>query len=96
MSTSNEKWGISLLSAVIFYIIASPKLYSFTDKLFYDIFGINLITKKGKPTSLGVFIHALVFLLITRAFMEIDFNIKEGPLTVKTGTSFGTEEGVKF
>lgn len=83
MTTTNEKWGISVLSAVVFYIIASPKLFRFTDRLFFDLFGTRLLDKKGKNTSLGVFIHALVFLLITRALMEVNLTGKKGPLQIE-------------
>ncbi len=69
MSVTNEqKWQISLLSGLIFLIISSPMLYTFTGKLVKDIFDSE-IQNKGKPEFSGLIIHTLVFVLITRLLM---------------------------
>ena len=70
MSSSAQKWKISLFSAVVFLIVASPFLYGLTERLFSLI---NLETAQGGcPTGLGVVLHAVVFLLITRYSMDLD------------------------
>lgn len=58
MVSSEKKWSISALSALVFFIIASPLMYRATGKLF------NI---KGPMTHL--LLHAIVFMLVTRAMM---------------------------
>lgn len=70
MPTDREKWMISVVSGLLFYIIALPQTYEcITNPIFENILGIEL-EKKGRPTTAGVFIHAIVFLLIVRYMME--------------------------
>jgi uncharacterized membrane protein len=70
MPTDREKWMISIVSALLFYIIALPQTYEcVTNPIIESITGIEL-EKKGRPTTVGVFIHAIVFLLIVRYMME--------------------------
>jgi len=69
--TDEQKWFISILSGIIFYVIASPKIYKITHSIFYDILGIKLIDRKGKPNNLGLLIHTIIFVLITRFIMDI-------------------------
>ena len=69
MSTNEQKWIISAISAILFYIIALPQTYEcITSPIFESTLGIEL-QKKGKPTVVGVIIHAIVFLLIVRYMM---------------------------
>ena len=63
--SSRQKWLISILSAIIFIIISMPILYKFTNKICPGILDIN-----GTPTIMGICIHALVFMLITRIIMK--------------------------
>ncbi len=67
--TSNDKWFISLVSALLFLLIASPFMYKLTDRLF-SLVGLNIADSTGCPTMLGLGIHALVFLLIVRLLMK--------------------------
>ena len=70
MSTNQEKWTISAVSALLFYIIALPQTYEcVTNPIFEGLLGVQL-QKNGRPTVTGVIIHALVFLLIVRYMME--------------------------
>jgi multisubunit Na+/H+ antiporter MnhB subunit len=71
MSVSNEKkWCISLISAILFIIIASPEVFKFTNCILEKSFSISTIDKDEKPTWTGVIIHGIVFLLITRLMMN--------------------------
>jgi len=73
MPTNQEKWMISAISALLFYIIALPQTYEcVTNPIIETITGIEL-EKKGKPTTVGVMVHAIVFLLIVRYMMESDY-----------------------
>jgi hypothetical protein len=69
--TDEQKWFISILSAIIFYVIASPTLYKITGSIFYDFFGVKIVDRKGRPNNLGLLIHTIVFALISRGVMDI-------------------------
>ena len=67
-----KKWFISILSGIIFYVIASPEIFKKTGKLFYTLFDIK-IEHRGKPNNLGLLIHTIIFVLITRFLMDFNF-----------------------
>ena len=67
--SSHKKWAISILSAVIFFIIACPGTFKITDNLLGGI-GINTTDDDDEPTTTGVLVHAVVFMLITRGLMN--------------------------
>ena len=70
MTTNEQKWMISLTSGILFYIIALPQTYEcITNPIFENTIGVQL-EKQGKPTTIGVFIHAIIFLLIVRSMMS--------------------------
>ena len=70
MATNEQKWMISIISGIIFYIIALPQTYDcVTSPIFESLTGMSLI-EKGRPTTFGVIVHAIVFLLIVRYMME--------------------------
>jgi len=61
-----EKLKISVLSALLFYIISSPNLFKFVNKKV----GGWVSDPKGCPTPQGSLLHTMVFLLITYAMMN--------------------------
>jgi hypothetical protein len=69
--TDNKKWFISILSGIIFYVIAAPRIYKITGKIIYKIFAVK-IENKGKPNNLGLLIHTIIFVLITRFLMDLN------------------------
>jgi len=69
--TDEQKWFISILSAFIFYVIASPTIYKITGSIFYDFLGVKIVDCKGRPNNLGLLIHTIVFALVTRGIMDI-------------------------
>jgi hypothetical protein len=72
MATNEQKWIISLISGILFYIIALPQTYEcITSPIFESLFETPLI-QRGRPTTFGVLVHAVVFLLIVRYMMEND------------------------
>lgn len=71
MTTNQDKWYLSALTTLLFYIIALPATYEYiTNPIFEEITGIPL-EKKGKPTVTGVILHSIVFLLIIRYIMDL-------------------------
>jgi hypothetical protein len=69
--SDNKKWFISILSGVIFYVIAAPRIYEITGKVINKFFGVK-IENKGKPNNLGLLIHTIIFVLITRFLMNLN------------------------
>ena len=74
MPSSSEKWNISLFSLVIFLIVVNPFTYSLTNRLLKPLVG-PLVTN-GCPTTLGLFIHSLVYFLLVRFSMDLKLNFK--------------------
>ena len=74
MTISNEKkWMISFISAIVFFIIASPEVYKFTNSILEPYFCIKTIDDTDTPTRAGVLIHAVVFMSVTRLLMNYNF-----------------------
>ena len=67
--TSYDKWFVSLISGLLFLLIASPFMYKLTDSLF-SLIGLNLADSNGCPTMLGLVVHSIVFVLIVRLLMK--------------------------
>ena len=47
----------SLYSALVFFLIANPETYRFTQ----SVFGSLIASKDGSPTSYGFFLHTILF-----------------------------------
>jgi len=67
--TAATKAWISVLSALIFLIVASPFMYKLTS----SVFG-SAIAVRGYPTLMGLFLHAVVFGLVIFGTMFIPWN----------------------
>ena len=48
---------------VLFFLVANPMTYALTSKL--PLVGPMITDAQGKPTQVGVLIHALVFCLLS-------------------------------
>jgi len=69
--SSGQKWRISLLSGIIFLIIASPLLFKLVDGLVKSVYpDFNVVDFNGTPTIQGVVLHSVVFILVTRLLMK--------------------------
>lgn len=62
-----QKLMISFISALTFFIISNPQTYMLTSGLL----GRAIASPNGCPTTLGLFVHSLVFLLVTWGMMNI-------------------------
>jgi hypothetical protein len=65
--TESQKWMISLMSALLFLLIAAPFTYKLTGSLFEKV-GLE-IEKVGCPNMTGLIIHAVVFAVLIRVMM---------------------------
>ena len=62
-----QKFQISLLAALVFFIVANPQTYILVRR----ILGSRIATPNGNPTGLGLAVHSVVFLLVTWGLMNV-------------------------
>lgn len=62
------KWKYSFYSALVFYVISSPQAYVITQKLAGNFLAISA---DGCPTSLGLFLHTIVFMIALYGIMNL-------------------------
>ena len=72
-SKKTSQVSISLMSALLFFIVANPQTFKFTTK----IFGEKIASSAGCPTLSGLLLHSLVFLLLTWCLMNINIGKRE-------------------
>jgi hypothetical protein len=56
----------SFYSALVFFLIANPETYKFTQMIFGSIFTIS---NGGCPTPAGLFFHSIVFFVVLLGLM---------------------------
>lgn len=64
-----KKMWISMMSAVLFYIIANPQTFLLVEQLLGRF--VSVSNGVGCPTPAGLLVHAFVFFLITWALMNM-------------------------
>ena len=67
--TEAQKWFVSLIAAVIFFVIASPFMFKLT-AVFFSLAGMKT-ENEGIPNMLGLFLHAIVFAVAIRLSMFV-------------------------
>ena len=73
MTCQQMKLSISLMSALLFFIVANPRTFKITTR----IFGEKVASSAGCPTLVGLLLHSLVFLLLTWCLMNINIGKRE-------------------
>ena len=68
-ASSNQKWQISIFSAFIFILVIHPYTYIFTQKILGGLIG-KIAEMNGCPTTLGLIIHTIVYVLLVRGSMD--------------------------
>ena len=68
--SSYKKWYISIFSALIFILVVNPYTYMFTQKVLGDLLG-KISDSNGCPTTFGLMIHTIVYILIIRGSMDL-------------------------
>ena len=68
--SSYMKWQISIFSALIFILVIHPYTYIFTQKMLGGLFG-KIAESNGCPTTLGLIIHTIVYILLVRGSMDL-------------------------
>lgn len=67
--TSMKKWKYTLITTIIFLIIANPYTYILVNSLLGKL--VKIATPVGCPTTAGLILHAIVFTLLLRGVMEL-------------------------
>ncbi len=75
MTDSSKKWQISIFSAVIFIVVIHPSTYLFTQKVLGGLLG-KLADSSGCPTTRGLLLHTLVYILLIRGSMDLNLFTK--------------------
>ena len=81
-----EKFIISIISGLTFFIIANPETF----RLVRRVLGPRIATPTGCPYTLGLLVHTLVFILVVWGMM----NIKKDGVT-KKGCGCGEKKPVR-
>lgn len=82
-----EKLIISIISGLVFFIVANPETF----RIVRAILGSWIATPTGCPSTLGLLVHTLVFILVVWGMMNIK---KEGGGKKKKG-GCGCGDGAK-
>lgn len=67
--TSAMKWWLAVLLGILYFIVAFGGTYNFTNALWTGLCLPSYINTSGCPKSFGVFVHAIVFILIIRLIL---------------------------
>ena len=68
-----EKFITSLISGLTFFIIANPETF----RLVRRVFGPRIATPNGCPSTMGLLVHSVVFILVVWAMMNVKSDIPE-------------------
>jgi hypothetical protein len=68
--SSYKKWQISIFSASIFILVIHPYTYMLTQKMLGCLLG-KISDINGCPTTLGLLIHTIVYILLVRGSMDL-------------------------
>lgn len=66
-----SKWKISIFSAFIFLLVVHPLSYKFTQMVLGSALG-KISDANGCPTSLGLLLHTIVYILLVRGSMDLN------------------------
>ena len=69
--SSYMKWQISIFSALIFLLVINPYTYKITQNLLGRFLG-KIANSNGCPTTLGLIIHTIVYILLVRGSMDMN------------------------
>ena len=84
-----EKFIISVVSGLTFFIIANPETF----RLVRRVLGPRIATPTGCPSTMGLLVHTLVFILVVWGMMNIK---KEGTVKKGCGCNGAPKKGEKI
>ena len=68
-----EKFITSLISGLTFFIIANPETF----RLVRRVLGPRIATPNGCPSTIGLLVHSLVFILVVWGMMNVKKDIPQ-------------------
>jgi hypothetical protein len=80
-----EKFIISVISGLTFFVIANPETF----RLVRRVLGPGIATPTGCPSTTGLLVHSVVFILVVWAMMNVK---KENTPLIKKGTDCGCDD----
>ena len=84
-----EKFVTSLISGLTFFIIANPETF----RLVRRVLGPRIATPNGCPSTMGLLVHSVVFILIVWGMMNVkkEEKVVMGPSACGCGETKGTK-----
>ena len=76
-----EKLITSIISGLTFFVVANPETF----RLMRSVFGARIATPTGCPSTMGLLLHTVVFILVVWGMM----NIRQEPVANKKKGSCG-------
>lgn len=67
--TSKDKWVVSIISGLLFLLIASPFMFQVVNGM-TSSFGLTIASPGGCPNMAGLVLHTVVFILVVRLLMR--------------------------
>lgn len=67
--TSSMKWWLAIFLGLLFFIVAFPGTYNLTNAIWTSLGLPSFLQAPGCPTTVGVLIHAIIFLIIIRLIL---------------------------
>ena len=80
-----EKLVTSLISGLTFFVIANPETF----RLVRRVLGPGIATPNGCPSTIGLLVHSIVFILVVWAMMNVK---REIPKVAEIGPSAGCSD----
>lgn len=80
--TSSDKWTVAFVSGLLFLLVSSPATYSITNSVTSRL-GLTIADSEGCPNLMGIILHALVFVLLVRLFLNRRSSDSEKPYSSK-------------
>lgn len=68
--SSYKKWKITIFSAFIFILVIHPYTFLFTQNVFGGLLG-KIAEPNGCPTTMGLLLHTIVYILLVRGSMDL-------------------------
>ena len=84
-----EKFVTSLISGLTFFIIANPETF----RLVRRVLGPGIATPTGCPSTTGLLVHSIVFILVVWGMMNVKKDMPELP-AIKENTKTEKEKVV--
>ena len=82
-----QKFVISLMSAIVFFTVANPEIFRLTRKMF----GSWVASPTGCSSTRGLVLHAFVFFLITWGLMNLKKERADGDTAIDPALKEGAE-----